>query len=66
MTSFPARVIVRAGALLRPLGDRLVVHRRRADRRSVTPPASEVAPDYADADPASTVRGATARFIAFG
>jgi hypothetical protein len=66
VTSFPARVLVRAGALLRPLGDRLVVHRRLADRRSNTPPASNVAQADSDADPASTVRGATARFIAFG
>ena len=65
MTSFPARVLGRAGALLHPRGDRVVVHRRLVDRRAETPPGPIAAGD-SDGRPASTFRGATARFVAFG
>jgi len=64
--SLAARVIVRAGALFRLRGDRQVVHRRLVDRRPATPPPSNAAPGAADAGPASTFRGTTARYVAFG
>ncbi|KAF2413360.1 hypothetical protein B1729_10450 [Microbacterium sp. B35-04] len=59
-------MLVRAGALFRPRGDRLVVHRRLVDRHSETPPGSTDALGYSGAGPASTFRGATARFVALG
>ncbi|MFK4804554.1 hypothetical protein ACI3KX_01690 [Microbacterium sp. ZW CA_36] len=66
MTSLPARILARAGALLRPRGDRPAAHRRLVDPRSEPPPASTDAPVDADGGRASTFRGATARFVALG
>ncbi|MEV5072591.1 hypothetical protein MRBLMI12_004254 [Microbacterium sp. LMI12-1-1.1] len=65
MTTLPARILARAGALLRPRGDRPAAHRRLVDPRS-EPLASTDAPVDADGGPVSTFRGATARFVALG
>jgi hypothetical protein len=66
MTTLHARVLARAGTLLRPRGDRPVVHRRLVDRRSESSPAAAGAPGDPDAGPARAFRGATARFVALG
>ncbi|WP_374977179.1 hypothetical protein ACEYYH_05105 [Microbacterium trichothecenolyticum] len=65
-SSYAARVLVRAGALLRPRGDRWVVHRRLVDRSSETPPGRAEAPGDRHVEHASTFHGATARFVALG
>lgn len=65
-TSLPARVLVRAGALLRPRGDRRVVHRRLVDPGAGVPVSSTRASGNVDAGQARPLRGATARFVALG
>ncbi|WP_194397587.1 hypothetical protein [Microbacterium atlanticum] len=60
------RVLERAGALLHPRAGRGVVHRRLAGHRDERTADRRADRGDADAGPASTFRGATARFVALG